>query len=95
MALELAVFDLIPKDRAPSFVRGFTAALIATSACYPLDTARRHIQLATGARVSVLATIIGAWGSHQQMVATDHHSSQALPSGTECERCIAGFCPMH
>lgn len=61
MALELAVFDIIPKDKAPSFVRGFTAALIATSACYPLDTVRRHIQLQTGPRIGVLATMLGMW----------------------------------
>ncbi|BDA48379.1 probable envelope ADP,ATP carrier protein, chloroplastic [Coccomyxa sp. Obi] len=44
MALELAVFDLMPKDVAP-FVRGFSSALLATTLCYPLDTVRRQIQL--------------------------------------------------
>lgn len=39
MALELAVFDLMPKDVAP-FVRGFSSALLATTLCYPLDTVR-------------------------------------------------------
>ncbi len=67
MALELAVFDIIPKDKAPSFVRGFTAALIATSACYPLDTVRRHIQLHTGPRMGVLATMLGALGGGMLM----------------------------
>jgi hypothetical protein len=39
MAMELCLFDLMPKD-LPPFVRGFTAALISTTACYPLDTIR-------------------------------------------------------
>ena len=41
MAIELAVFDLLPGDM-PAFARGFSAALIATSVCYPLDTLRCH-----------------------------------------------------
>ena len=40
MALELCIFDLLPKDRLPPFARGFTAALIATTTAYPLDTIR-------------------------------------------------------
>lgn len=44
MALELASYDLLPKEM-PSFARGFTAAFIATFSCYPLDTIRRQIQL--------------------------------------------------
>lgn len=44
MGLEMASFDLLPQS-LPSFARGFTAALIATVSCYPLDTIRRHIQL--------------------------------------------------
>ena len=43
MALELACYDLLPRE-LPSFARGFSAALIATSCCYPLDTVRRQIQ---------------------------------------------------
>lgn len=39
MAMELCIFDLLSKD-VPPFVRGFTAALISTTACYPLDTIR-------------------------------------------------------
>ena len=39
MALELAAFDLLPQN-VPSFARGFCAALMATSVCYPLDTLR-------------------------------------------------------
>lgn len=39
MALELGVFDLMPRD-LPPFVRGFCSALMATSLCYPLDTVR-------------------------------------------------------
>ena len=42
MALELASFDLLPHE-LPSFARGFAAALIATSFCYPLDTVRCFI----------------------------------------------------
>lgn len=44
MALELATYDILPKE-IPSFARGFTSALIATVSCYPLDTVRRRIQL--------------------------------------------------
>lgn len=44
MALELATYDILPKN-IPSFARGFTSALIATVSCYPLDTVRRRIQL--------------------------------------------------
>lgn len=40
MALELATFDLLPRDKMPGFARGFAAALVATLACYPLDTLR-------------------------------------------------------
>lgn len=55
MALELAAFDLLPRDRVPVFARGFCAALIATSFCYPLDTIRRQIQLsATGQGVAAV-----------------------------------------
>lgn len=51
MGLELACYDLLPRE-LPSFARGFTAALIATVSCYPLDTIRRHIQLQAATRVS-------------------------------------------
>lgn len=44
MALELACYDLLPREM-PSFSRGFTSAFIATVSCYPLDTIRRRIQL--------------------------------------------------
>ena len=44
MALELAVFDLMPADVAP-FARGFSSALLATTLCYPLDTVRRALLL--------------------------------------------------
>lgn len=49
MALELATFDLLPRDKLPSFARGFVAALVATTVCYPLDTIRRQIQMGAGA----------------------------------------------
>ena len=39
MALELASYDLMPSE-VPGFAKGFTAALFATSLCYPLDTVR-------------------------------------------------------
>ncbi len=39
MALEFAAFDLLPQSMS-SFARGFSAALIATTFCYPLDTLR-------------------------------------------------------
>ena len=49
MAMELCIFDLMQKE-VPSFARGFSAALIATTVCYPLDTIRHappppHIKL--------------------------------------------------
>lgn len=42
MALELASYDLMPSE-VPGFAKGFTAALFATSLCYPLDTVRSVI----------------------------------------------------
>jgi len=59
MALELACYDLLPREM-PSFARGFTSALIATVSCYPLDTVRRRIQLqaATAVPWGVAATAI-------------------------------------
>ena len=56
MALELATFDIM-KERLPpafneatgsTFARGFLAALVASSFCYPLDTVRRQVQLHGG-----------------------------------------------
>ena len=52
MGLELATFDLLPPDKLHGFARGFTAALVATVACYPLDTVRRRIQLSAGQSVA-------------------------------------------
>ncbi|DBA83687.1 TPA: hypothetical protein ACH3X1_006230 [Trebouxia sp. C0004] len=56
MALELASYDLMPSD-VPAFAKGFTAALFATSICYPLDTVRRQIQLQS----------VGALGARQAL----------------------------
>lgn len=53
MAVELAAFDLLPREMTP-FARGFSAALLATTCCYPLDTLRRQIQMQSAARVSAL-----------------------------------------
>ncbi|CAK0785533.1 hypothetical protein CVIRNUC_008743 [Coccomyxa viridis] len=53
MALELGVFDLMPRD-LPPFLRGFSSAFIATSLCYPLDTVRRQIQLQSTASLGAL-----------------------------------------
>ena len=50
MALELGVFDLMPRD-LPPFARGFSSALMATTLCYPLDTVR------CGARHSCLCML--------------------------------------
>lgn len=58
MGLELASYDLLPKE-LPSFARGFVAALIATVSCYPLDTVRRHIQLQAAHHLSWGATAAG------------------------------------
>jgi solute carrier family 25 phosphate transporter 23/24/25/41 len=63
MALELASYDLIPQE-VPSFARGFTAALLATSICYPLDTIRRQIQLQSAGRLAMTQVV-------QQIMARD------------------------
>eukprot|EP00210_Caulerpa_lentillifera_P008860 g8453.t1 len=57
MAIELAAFDLLPKH-LPAFVRGFAAAFLATTCCYPLDTVRRQIQLILTHRASFRKTFI-------------------------------------
>lgn len=46
VALELTLFDTLPTD-LPPFARGFCAALVATTACYPLDTIRQVFCLYT------------------------------------------------
>jgi solute carrier family 25 phosphate transporter 23/24/25/41 len=58
MALELACYDLLPKEM-PSFARGFTSALIATLTCYPLDTIRRRIQLEAARALPWQAAVTG------------------------------------
>jgi len=64
LALELAAFDLIPKDQVPSFFRGFCAALLATSVCYPMDTIRRQMQMQTRTTtLPLLETIKGQFQS--------------------------------
>lgn len=56
MAIELAVFDLIPRRHLP-FARGFTAAFLATTACYPLDTVRcTHLSVIQGLTSACAAT---------------------------------------
>ena len=66
MALELAAFDTM-KERFPrafneapgsSFARGFLAALVASSICYPLDTVRRQVQL-HGGGLRAIPRIVG------------------------------------
>jgi solute carrier family 25 phosphate transporter 23/24/25/41 len=58
MALELACYDLLPRE-LPSFARGFTSALIATVSCYPLDTVRRRIQLQAARAVPWRVAVAG------------------------------------
>jgi solute carrier family 25 (mitochondrial phosphate transporter), member 23/24/25/41 len=60
MALEFATYDSLPQQ-FPAFARGFTAALLATSCCYPMDTLRRQIQVQTGRAVSAQAVVADAW----------------------------------
>jgi Mitochondrial carrier protein len=48
LALELATYDTLPAE-VPSFARGFLAALLASTCCYPLDTVRRQIQIQSAA----------------------------------------------
>ncbi|KAK9808517.1 hypothetical protein WJX73_004007 [Symbiochloris irregularis] len=60
VALELTLFDTLPADQLPPFARGFAAAFVATTLCYPLDTIRRQIQLQSAGPVplsKVLQTI--------------------------------------
>ena len=52
MALELTTYDSLP-PAVPSFVRGFAAALLASTCCYPLDTIRRQIQIQSAATLSM------------------------------------------
>jgi solute carrier family 25 (mitochondrial phosphate transporter), member 23/24/25/41 len=56
MAIELATYDTLP-DQVPSFARGFTAALLASTCCYPLDTVRRHIQIQSASRLPMLEVL--------------------------------------
>lgn len=63
MALELAVFDAAPPS-LPSFWRGVLGAGVATTACYPLDTVRRRVQLAAGGGASLRAAAAGIAASH-------------------------------
>jgi solute carrier family 25 (mitochondrial phosphate transporter), member 23/24/25/41 len=56
MALEFATYDSLPQD-LPAFARGFAAALVATSCCYPLDTIRRQIQVQSVARFAMLEVV--------------------------------------
>jgi solute carrier family 25 (mitochondrial phosphate transporter), member 23/24/25/41 len=52
MALELATYDTLPEN-VPAFARGFAAALLASMACYPLDTVRRQIQIQSTGAVAI------------------------------------------
>lgn len=62
MAIELALVDSWPQQ-VPGFMRGFAAALVATSICYPLDTIRRQMQLSAGSSfASVFGSILGSDG---------------------------------
>ncbi|CAG9463828.1 unnamed protein product [Pedinophyceae sp. YPF-701] len=62
MALELCAFDTLPQQ-IPAFARGFSAALIATSVCYPMDTLRRQMQLtASGGIRAAFAAAVGKEG---------------------------------
>ena len=60
MAMEFATYDSLPQQM-PAFARGFTAALLATTCCYPMDTLRRQIQVQTGRAVSAKAVVGDAW----------------------------------
>lgn len=59
MAIELATYDMLP-SRFNSFTRGFAAALLATSFCYPLDTVRRQIQLHSASGISIASVVTKA-----------------------------------
>lgn len=59
MALELASYDLMPSD-VPAFAKGFTAALFATSICYPLDTVR-YLQSCIAVRPRWDPSLMSTW----------------------------------
>ena len=65
MAIELSTFDLLAGAGAgsaplPPFARGLMAAGLATALCYPLDTARRRVQLGvSSAAASSLSSSAG------------------------------------
>ena len=70
MALELCTFDMLPPEY-PGFLRGFSAALFATSLCYPLDTMRyapSHLQSTV---LTKLASVVfsGRFALHAQLSA--------------------------
>ena len=81
MAIELAAFDLLPQHMS-SFARGFSAALIATTFCYPLDTLRWSTPLTSVAcclaLYNVKPSIVHlqhefvrfAWGTTQRIAAS-------------------------
>ena len=71
MALELASYDLLPSS-IPSFFRGFMAALIATSFCYPLDTIRCVDVSRSPSNERALSQACGADGIGGGVVSPNH-----------------------
>ena len=56
MAMELAMYDTLPSE-VPSFARGFTAALVASTCFYPLDTVRRQIQIQSAKALPLVSVL--------------------------------------
>ena len=69
MAIELSTFDLLAGSGAgsaggaaalPPFARGLLAAGLATTLCYPLDTARRRVQLGVASAAAASSSFSSA-----------------------------------
>ena len=67
LALNLAIFDLVKNNLPPdlanhpaaSVFAGLASATVATTACYPLDTIRRQMQMKTSTAKNVPEAIVG------------------------------------
>eukprot|EP00899_Mesostigma_viride_P013061 jgi/Mesvir1/21756/Mv04161-RA.1 len=72
LALNFAAYDLLKKSLPPewrdhpaaSMCTGFTAAFLATTLCYPMDTIRRQMQMRGSPYTSIMHTIQGTVEKH-------------------------------
>ena len=89
MALELASYDLLPRS-IPSFLRGFMAALIATSFCYPLDTIRCAFVFRSPSAMQAMSQACGAAGVGGGVVSPNH---ELYREGGRVWRPLPRLCP--